>query len=49
MAATRDQRVDDALQQLVSRLVPPNPNDDEALDEQRWNQAIELARSQIGM
>lgn len=48
MAATRDQRVDDALQQLVSRLVPPNPNEDEVLDDQRWNEAIQLARNHIG-
>jgi len=49
MASTREQRVDDALQQLVSRLVPPNPDEDDEVDEQRWNDAIDLARDLIGM
>ena len=48
MSSTREQRVDDALQQLVSRLVPPDPNEDEAVDDRRWNDAIENARNLIG-
>jgi len=48
MASTREQRVDDALQQLVSRLVPSNPEEDEALDDQRWDEAIQIARDSIG-
>ncbi|PNS19072.1 hypothetical protein CAC42_1808 [Sphaceloma murrayae] len=42
MATNREQRVDDALQQLVSRLVPSDPDDED--DERRWEEAMGLAR-----
>ena len=48
MSASRDQRVDDALQQLVSRLIPPNADGDDGGDDQRWEEAIALARKLIG-
>lgn len=48
MASTRDQRVDDALQQLVARLLPPNSDEDEALEDQRWDEAIQQARHLLG-
>ncbi|KAF2155101.1 spc98 like protein [Myriangium duriaei CBS 260.36] len=47
MSASRDQRVDDALQQLVSRLIPSNPDGDEADEDQKWDESIALARRLI--
>lgn len=49
MASNREQRVDDALQQLVSRLVPTNPDGDEAEEDQRWDESLNLARKLIGI
>ena len=39
--------MDDALQQLLERLVPQYPDEDEATADQRWNDANELARDTI--
>lgn len=46
--ATRMQRVDDALQQLLFRLVPSNPDEDEAVEDQRYDEALQFARNTIG-
>ena len=48
MAVIRDERVDNALQQLVARLLPQDPDEDEVLEDQRWDEAIQLARNLIG-
>ncbi|GAB7358815.1 hypothetical protein MBLNU230_g4039t1 [Neophaeotheca triangularis] len=47
MATTQAERVDNALQQLLERLVPSYPDEDEATADQRWDEANELARSYI--
>lgn len=47
MSSSREERVDNALQQLLERLVPQDPADDEAIADQRWDEANELARSLI--
>ncbi|KAK3115646.1 Microtubule-nucleating Tub4p (gamma-tubulin) complex component [Teratosphaeriaceae sp. CCFEE 6253] len=45
MATTREERVDNALQQLIERLIPAQlPNENEAAADQRWDDANELAR-----
>ncbi|KAK5698878.1 Microtubule-nucleating Tub4p (gamma-tubulin) complex component [Elasticomyces elasticus] len=45
MSSTREERVDNALQQLLERLVPSQlPDEDEAHADQRWDEANELAR-----
>ncbi len=47
MSKTREQRVDDALTQLVDRTLPsPQAEDDVAADE-RYYQALERARDVI--
>lgn len=43
--STREERVENALNQLLERLVPPHPDEDEALADQRWDEANELARA----
>ncbi|KAF4550452.1 Gamma tubulin complex component C-terminal-like protein [Elsinoe fawcettii] len=49
MASSKEQRVFDALQQLVSRLVPPTTSgEDEAAEDERWEEALGLARKLIG-
>ncbi|KAK5117037.1 hypothetical protein LTR62_006758 [Meristemomyces frigidus] len=48
MPSTREERVDDALQSLLERLIPPQFEDEaEALADQRWDEANELARDLI--
>lgn len=47
MASTREERVDNALQKLLERLVPAHEDEDEATADQRWDEANELARSYI--
>ncbi|KAK0790296.1 Microtubule-nucleating Tub4p (gamma-tubulin) complex component [Friedmanniomyces endolithicus] len=45
MSSTRDERVDNALQQLLERLVPPQqPPETPSHADQRWDEANELAR-----
>ncbi|KAG8625362.1 hypothetical protein KVT40_007113 [Elsinoe batatas] len=46
---SREQRVDDALQQLVSRLVPPltTGGEEEGNEDGRWEEAVGLARRLI--
>jgi len=50
--ASRQQHVDDALQQLLLRLSPTNADadadEDEAVEEQRFDEALHLARNIIG-
>ena len=45
MTSTREERVDNALQQLLERLVPQYPDEDEALADQRWDEANEFAHN----
>ena len=48
MSTTRNDRVENALQQLLERLVPPQaPDEDESLADQRWDDANELARTHL--
>ena len=47
MTSTREERVDNALQQLLERLVPQYPDEDEATADQRWDAANETARGFI--
>ncbi|KAI7520223.1 hypothetical protein KC331_g20327, partial [Hortaea werneckii] len=47
MATTREERVENALQQLLERLVPQDPDEDEALADQRWDEANEIARHHL--
>ncbi|KAK5133758.1 hypothetical protein LTR08_007408 [Meristemomyces frigidus] len=47
MTSTREERVDNALQQLLERLVPQYPDEDEATADQRWDEANEVARDLI--
>ncbi|KAK4540410.1 hypothetical protein LTR36_009267 [Oleoguttula mirabilis] len=47
MASTREERVDNALQQLLERLVPQYADEDEATADQRWDEANEVARELI--
>ena len=44
----RGQRVDNALQQLLFRLIPWEQDDDEALEDQRFDEALQAARQTIG-
>ncbi|KAK0917385.1 Microtubule-nucleating Tub4p (gamma-tubulin) complex component [Friedmanniomyces endolithicus] len=45
MSSTRDERVDNTLQQLLERLVPPQqPAETPSHADQRWDEANELAR-----
>lgn len=44
MTSTREERVENALQQLLERLVPQYPDEDEAQADQRWDEANEVAR-----
>ncbi|KAK0942927.1 Microtubule-nucleating Tub4p (gamma-tubulin) complex component [Friedmanniomyces endolithicus] len=45
MSSTRDERVDNALQQLLERLVPAqHPSESPSHADQRWDDANELAR-----
>lgn len=46
--ANREQRVDDALQQLLFRLISWNQDDDEAVEDQRFGEALQVARQTIG-
>ena len=44
MASTRSERVENALQSLLERLVPPQqPGEDEEAADQRWEDANNLA------
>ncbi|WPH01449.1 Hypothetical protein R9X50_00429500 [Acrodontium crateriforme] len=45
MSTTRQERVDNALQQLLERLVPQLPGEDEDAADQRWDKASETART----
>ena len=47
MSSTREERVENALQQLLQRLVPQDPNEDEATADQRWDEANEIARTHL--
>jgi gamma-tubulin complex component 3 len=48
MTSTREERVENALQQLLERLVPSQTEDeDEASADQRWDEANELARNYL--
>ncbi|KAK3678999.1 Microtubule-nucleating Tub4p (gamma-tubulin) complex component [Recurvomyces mirabilis] len=48
MTSTREERVDNALQSLLERLVPSQLSDEsEAQADQRWDEANELARDLI--
>ncbi|KYG43565.1 hypothetical protein M433DRAFT_156562 [Acidomyces richmondensis BFW] len=47
MTSTREERVENALQQLLERLVPQYPGEDEAAADQRWDEANEVARKLI--
>ena len=47
MSTTRQERVENALQQLLERLVPQYVDEDEALADQRWDEANEIARGLI--
>ncbi|KAK3697397.1 Microtubule-nucleating Tub4p (gamma-tubulin) complex component [Vermiconidia calcicola] len=48
MASSREERVENALQQLLERLVPAQTQaEDEATADQRWDEANELARGHI--
>lgn len=47
MTSARQERVDNALQQLLERLVPQYPDEDEAAADQRWDEASEIARDLI--
>ena len=47
MTSTREDRVSKALDQLLERLVPQYPDEDESLADQRWDEANEIARSHI--
>jgi gamma-tubulin complex component 3 len=40
--------VDDALQQLLFRLIPWKQDDDEALEDQRFDEALQAARQTLG-
>ncbi|TIA44470.1 hypothetical protein D6C76_01020 [Aureobasidium pullulans] len=44
----RAQRVDNALQQLLFRLIPWNQDDDEAVEDQRFDEALQAARQTLG-
>ena len=46
--ATREQRVDEALQQLLFRLIPTNADEDEAVEDQRFDEGLQLARNILG-
>ncbi|KAG9533903.1 hypothetical protein KCU79_g22437, partial [Aureobasidium melanogenum] len=43
----RAQRVDNALQQLLFRLIPWNQDDDEAVEDQRFDEALQAARQTL--
>ncbi|KAK4941494.1 Microtubule-nucleating Tub4p (gamma-tubulin) complex component, partial [Elasticomyces elasticus] len=45
MSTSREQRVDDALSQLVERLVPLEADEDEAAADRRYDEALEFARA----
>ena len=47
MASTREDRVAKALDQLLERLVPNYPDEDEATADQRWDAAQEAARANL--
>ena len=47
MSMSESARVEKALQQLLERLVPQYPDEDEATADQRWEEANELARDHI--
>ena len=47
MSSPREERVENALQQLLERLVPQYPDEDEATADQRWDQANDIARTYI--
>lgn len=46
--ADREQRVEDALQQLIFRLLPSDPDEDEAVEEQRFDDGLSIARDILG-
>ena len=47
MGDDRSQRVDSALSALVDTLIPPLPDEDDAILDERRDNAIELARNII--
>jgi hypothetical protein len=47
MSDEKAQRVDDALSSLVDILIPILPDEDEAIADERHDDALELARSII--
>jgi gamma-tubulin complex component 3 len=47
MASTKEERVENALQQLLERLVPQYPDEAEETADQRWDEANEIARDLI--
>ncbi|KAF2766362.1 spc98 like protein [Teratosphaeria nubilosa] len=47
MSSSREERVENALQQLLERLVPQYPDEDEATADERWDEANEVARNLV--
>lgn len=47
MSSSREERVENALQQLLERLVPQYADEDEASADKRWDEANEIARTYI--
>ena len=47
MSSTREERVGKALEQLLERLVPQRPDEDEVTADQRWDEANEIAQNHI--
>lgn len=47
MGDERRRRVDDALSSLVQTFVPPLPDEDKAIAEERHEEALDLAKSII--
>lgn len=40
--------MDDALQQLIYRLIPSDPDEDEGEEDERFDEALNIARDIIG-
>lgn len=47
MSSTREERVENALQQLLERIVPQYDDEDEDSADQRWDEANKIARARI--
>ncbi len=44
MSKTREQRVEEALSQLVERTLPFNQNEDEAAADERYDNALDVVK-----